>query len=314
MELKIFTTFRTIVRTGSFTKAARLLSYTPSTITFHIAQLEKLTGVPLFEKSGRRMILTKAGEELIPYVDEVLAAVKKVKSFQYGIATYQGTLTVGAPESLLCFRLPPLLKRLHGHAPRVDLRLRSLTSRDVVAALRDGQIDVGLAYTIQERDKENLAFRVFEECPVHFYTSVGAAVWCPNLCEREMEINEMPLITMPRPGEIRQLADDYLRQRGISFTNMIELRSTQTIINLVENDMGIALLPDHAARERMALGRLAAAQSDPMTVTSYYGVHRNKWRSPAMNLFLEILGEESGNQGGEELLHDEEDVDAADCR
>ena len=107
MELKIFTTFKTIVRTGSFTKAARLLSYTPSTITFHIAQMEKLTGVPLFEKSGRRMILTKAGEELIPYVDEVLAAVKKVKSFQYGIATYQGTLTVGAPESLLCFRLRP---------------------------------------------------------------------------------------------------------------------------------------------------------------------------------------------------------------
>ena len=140
MELKIFTTFRTIVRTGSFTKAARLLSYTPSTITFHIAQLEKLTGVPLFEKSGRRMILTKAGEELIPYVDEVLAAANKIKNFQYGIAAYQGTLTVGAPESLLCFRLPPLLKRLHAHAPRVDLRLRSLTSRDVVAALSDGQI------------------------------------------------------------------------------------------------------------------------------------------------------------------------------
>ena len=139
MELKIFTTFRTIVRTGSFTKAARLLSYTPSTITFHIAQLEKLTGVPLFEKSGRRMVLTKAGEALIPYVDEVLAAVKKVKRFQYGIAAYQGTLTVGAPESLLCFRLPPLLKRLHAHAPRVDLRLCSLTSRDVVAALGMGR-------------------------------------------------------------------------------------------------------------------------------------------------------------------------------
>ncbi|WP_302950666.1 LysR family transcriptional regulator [uncultured Selenomonas sp.] len=314
MELKIFTTFKTIVRTGSFTKAARLLSYTPSTITFHVAQLEKLVGVPLFEKSGRRMILTKAGEALIPYVDEVLAAVKKIKSFQYGIAAYQGTLTVGAPESLLCFRLPPLLQRLHAHAPRVDLRLRSLTSRDVVAALSEGQIDVGLAYTIQERDKESLAFWMFEENPVHFYTSVDAAVWCPNFREREMEINEMPLITMPHPGEIRQMADDYLRQRGISFTNMIELRSTQTIINLVENDMGIALLPDHAVRERMALGRLSAAQSDPMTVTSYYGVHRNKWRSPAMNLFLEILEEESGLSGGEALLRYGEDADAANRR
>ena len=116
MELKIFTTFKTIVRTGSFTKAARLLSYTPSTITFHVAQLEKLVGVPLFEKNGRHMILTKAGEALVPYVDEVLAAVKKIKSFQYGITAYQGTLTVGAPESLLCFRLPPLLQRLmHMH-------------------------------------------------------------------------------------------------------------------------------------------------------------------------------------------------------
>lgn len=149
---------------------------------------------------------------------------------------------------------------------------------------------------------------------MHFYTSVGTAVWCPNFREREMEINEMPLVTMPHPGEIRQMADDYLRKRAISFTNMIELRSTQTIINLVENDMGIALLPDHAVRERMALGRLAAAQSDSMTVTSYYGIHRNKWRSPAMNLFLEILGEESGNLDGEELLRNEEDVDAADCR
>ena len=265
MELKIFTTFKTIVRTGSFTKAARLLSYTPSTITFHIAQLEKLTGVPLFEKSGRRMILTKAGEELIPYVDEVLAAVKKVKSFQYGIAAYQGTLTVGAPESLLCFRLPPLLKRLHGHAPRVDLRLRSLTSRDVVAALRDGQIDVGLAYTIQERDKESLAFWMFEENPVHFYTLVDAAVWCPNFREREMEINEMPLITMPHPGEIRQMVDDYLRKQAISFTNMIELRSTQTIINLVENNMGgctTARLCSTTARRPRSVGCSAVGSDD----------------------------------------------------
>ena len=313
MELKIFTTFKTIVRTGSFTKAAHLLSYTPSTITFHVAQLEKLVGVPLFEKSGLHMILAKTGEALVPYVDEVLAAVKKIKSFQYGITAYQGTLTVGAPESLLCFRLPPLLQRLHAHAPHVDLRLRSLTSRDVVAALSEGQIDVGLAYTIQEKDKESLAFWMLEENSVHFYTSVDTAVWCPNFREREMEINEMPLVIMPRPGEIRQMVDDYLRKQSISFTNMIELRNIQTIINLVENNMGVAPLPDYAARQSVALGRLAVAKSAPMAVTSYYGIHRNKWRSPAMNLFLEIL-EENGHPGREELLRYEEDADAANRR
>ena len=51
-----------------------------------------------------------------------------------------------------------------------------------------------------------------------------------------------------------------------------------------------------------------------MIVTSYYGVHRNKWRSPAMNLFLEILEEESEFLGGEALLRYEEDADAVNRR
>ena len=294
MELKIFTTFRTIVRTGSFTKAARLLSYTPSTITFHVAQLEKLAGVPLFEKNGRRMVLTKAGEALVPYVDEVLAATKKIRNFQYGVAAYQGTLTIGAPESLLCFRLPPLLRILHAHAPRVDLRLRSLTSRDVVAALADGQLDIGFAYSVQGRDKESLTFWKLEEIPLHFYTSPRVAVWCPDFRARDMLIDEIPLVTMPHPGEVREVVDAYLRQQGISFANTIELRSTQTIINLIENDMGTALLPIFAVGERVAQGRLVWVSADPQGVTAFYGVHRRKWRSPVMNLFLDILAEERG--------------------
>ncbi|WP_037359074.1 LysR family transcriptional regulator [Selenomonas sp. oral taxon 892] len=294
MELKIFTTFETIVRTGSFTKAARILSYTPSTITFHIAQLEKLVGVPLFEKSGRRMILTKAGEALIPYVDEVLSAAKKIKNFQYDIASYQGTLSIGAPESLLCFRLPMLLKRLHAHAPRVDLRLRSLTSRDVVAALRDGQLDIGFAYSIQERDEDTLSLWRFEETPMHFYASMRTAPWCPDLSERGMVIDELPLVTMPHPGEVRQMVDDYLRRQAITFTNLIELRSTQTIINLIRNDMGVALLPDFSVDDLAERGLLRRVLADHLTLTAYYGVHKNKWRSPVMELFLEILAEECG--------------------
>ena len=75
MELKYLNTFRTIVETGSFTKAAEKLNYTQSAITFQIDQLEQELSAQLFEKVGRRMALTKAGELLIPYVDEVLGAV-----------------------------------------------------------------------------------------------------------------------------------------------------------------------------------------------------------------------------------------------
>ena len=60
MEFKYLHTFRTIIETGSFTKAAEKLNYTQSTITFQIGQLEQELSVKLFEKIGRKMVLTKA--------------------------------------------------------------------------------------------------------------------------------------------------------------------------------------------------------------------------------------------------------------
>ena len=68
MELKYLNTFKVIVEEGGFTKAAERLNYTQSTITFQIGQLEQELSAKLFERIGRRMVLTKAGERLIPYV------------------------------------------------------------------------------------------------------------------------------------------------------------------------------------------------------------------------------------------------------
>lgn len=76
MDLRYINTFHTIVEAGGFNKAAEKLCYTQSTITFHVSQLEKELGVQLFEKAGRHMVLTKAGQELVPYVENVLQSTK----------------------------------------------------------------------------------------------------------------------------------------------------------------------------------------------------------------------------------------------
>ena len=291
MEIKILHTFQTILRTGSFTGAARQLNYTPSTITFQVAQREAAAGVQIFEKSGRRMILTKAGEALIPYVEEVLAAAKKLRNFQYDSAEYQGTLSIGAPESLLCFRLPSLLKRFHQLAPHVDLRLRSITSRGVVAGLNDGQLDIGFAYRVPDKAESQLAFFPFEQSPAHFYASAAASARCPDLRDGNRVVRELPRISTPLPGGIRRLLDDYLRRKSITFTNTIEIRSTQTIINLIENDMGVALLPDFAVGDRVEQRKLSVIPAEKFRLDSFYGTHKNKWHSPAMHLFFDIIAE-----------------------
>lgn len=96
MDLRYLQTFKEIVREGSFSGAARKLSYTQSTITFHMDQLEKELDTMLFEKVGRRMVLTKAGEEFIPYVEEVLSALDKMKNFQSDLAECKRNASTGS--------------------------------------------------------------------------------------------------------------------------------------------------------------------------------------------------------------------------
>ena len=78
VELKNLRTFQTIVDQGSYQKAADCLGYTQSTVTIHIQQLEEELGIPLFERTGRRMVLTQVGEQALSQARELLAAADRL--------------------------------------------------------------------------------------------------------------------------------------------------------------------------------------------------------------------------------------------
>lgn len=99
------------------------------------------------------MILTKAGEQLVPYVEDVFQALGKMEGFQNEVSHYTGRLRIGAPESLLCFSLPQLLKVFQQKAPKTSLLLASMNSRSVAEALKEDKIDVGVLYTESMRMK-----------------------------------------------------------------------------------------------------------------------------------------------------------------
>ena len=110
MELKYLYTFYVIVEEGGFTRAAKRLNYTQSTITFQIGQLEQELSIQLFERIGRKMVLTKAGEGLVPYVEEVLNSVDRLRNFEEDLTSWKGDLRVGVGETILSYKLPPVLK------------------------------------------------------------------------------------------------------------------------------------------------------------------------------------------------------------
>ena len=94
-------------RRAASPRAAERLNYTQSTITFQMGQLEGELSAQLFEKVGRRMVLSQAGRRLLPYVDQVLDAVDQMRFFQEDLTQCRGEITIGVAETLLCYRLPP---------------------------------------------------------------------------------------------------------------------------------------------------------------------------------------------------------------
>ena len=146
MELKYLQTFKVILEEGSFSKAAEKLNYTQSTITFQIGQLEQELSTKLFEKIGRRMLPTKAGEQLYPYVQDVLSSVDRLRFFENDLNEFRGNLKLGIGETLLCYLMPSILKTFHQKASNTKLFLQSMNCYDIRDELLKGSLDLGIFY------------------------------------------------------------------------------------------------------------------------------------------------------------------------
>ncbi|MDO5541550.1 MAG: LysR family transcriptional regulator, partial [Eubacteriales bacterium] len=209
MELKYLYTFQTIVEEGSFSRAAEKLNYTQSTITFQIGQLEQELSAKLFEKIGRRMVLTKAGEQLIPYVSDVLNSVERMHCFESDLSAYQGAIHIGVGETLLCYKLPPALKEFCKRAPKARLFLHSMNCYDIRNELLKGTLDLGIFYEEVGGLGSNLAVHPLNRYPVILVASPDIKAQYPDFTTPNQQI-PVPFIINEPTCIFRQIFEQYL--------------------------------------------------------------------------------------------------------
>ena len=290
MELKYLNTFMTIVREGGFAKAAAKLNYAQSTITFQIGQLEQELSTVLFEKIGRKMVLTKAGEHLIPYVDEILQSVDKLRFFEDNLSECQGDLHIGIGETLLCYRFPSILKEFHKQAPKARLFLRSMNCYEIRNELLNGTLDLGIFYEDVGGFGSGLTTYPFGSYSMALVASPEIKKRCPDFITPDRVI-QVPFIINEPNCIFRQIFEQYLRENSIILDHTIELWSIPTIKNLVKSDVGVSFLPAFTVQKELEVGELEeipTAIADK-TITAVCAHHKNKWISPLMQLFLDLI-------------------------
>ena len=146
MELKHLRTFRAVVDQGRYQRAAESLGYTQSTVTTQIQQLEESLGVPLFEREGRRMVLTEMGRQALEQARELLSAADRLLEIGRANQRPAGILRVDMAETLLCYQMQGVIRTFRAEAPQVRLILRSRNCLQIAENVRLGNCDLGVGY------------------------------------------------------------------------------------------------------------------------------------------------------------------------
>jgi DNA-binding transcriptional LysR family regulator len=290
LDLRELKTFHAVATEKSFTRAANLLHYAQSSVTAQIHRLEEELGVPLFDRMGRRVELTLAGRQLQTYANRLLDMAEEAKRAVQNDGQPAGTLTVGAPETLLAYRLPGLLKRFQSQYPAIHL---SLTASESCAIGAGGIIlapNVDIAFTL---DVPLRASHLMVEClrsePVLLTVSPQHPLAGKKKVKAET-IRQHQVLLTDRACSYRALFERTLMGEGVPVGSSLEFLSVEAIKQCALATMGIAVLPEVVTMNELKRGTLVAVDwpKKPLLVYTQMFRHQDKWMSPVMSAFWNL--------------------------
>jgi DNA-binding transcriptional LysR family regulator len=297
MEVRQLEIFRALAEELNFTRTAERVHCVQSNVTGQIHSLEEELGTQLFERLSKRVALTEAGKRLLPYADKVLATLTDAKQALAHGSVPSGPLRVGAPESVLTYRLPRVLRKFRKQYPDVELIFRPYDDANLVEPLETGKLDVTIRMADEVANERLSSIRlrtervIFVAAPTH--PLVAKAKVAPE------DLRSQRLLLTEAGCAYRKKLDDFLALRGIRPKNMTEFNSVEAIKGCAALGMGIALLPVIAVATELRDERLSALRwSGPsMDILTQVIWHRDKWMSPALDVFIKMLQKELQERG-----------------
>lgn len=294
MNTKNLITFKKILETGSFQKAADALNYTQSTVTFQMKQLEEELSLQLFEKIGRRMELTQAGKDILPYIDTILSGVEQISNYGKSLSEITGTLKLAIPDSILIYNMQPFIQAFLHEAPRVRLMINSIPSGEINQSILNGTADIGI-----NCEKDSYPDSVIHKKLGHYTAMLVASPFVDSgLLDFVTPHQRKPVsLICNEPDGYYQIAmDRYLLEKDILLNPYMKVQSIEAVKRCVMNNLGIAVVPSYSICEELKNGSLKVipTEIDGIQYDSIYLYHKNKWMSPQMKLALALLKDTVG--------------------
>ncbi|MFC4487718.1 MULTISPECIES: LysR family transcriptional regulator [Tepidiphilus] len=287
--------FYTVVKAGSFTKAAERLFMTQPAVTFQIKQLEEHFNTRLLERGHGKLKLTPAGEIVFAYAEKMLSLDEELETRVAELTSeLSGLLCVGASTTLATWWMPRVIEEFKRAHPRVIPRLVVGTSQLTQQRVLERDLDLGF---IEIATKE----------PGLEQEEIGRdelwAIFAPNhpLAKgkgkpvRAEQLAKHPFIQRDPGNGIREIAEAFFAASGISPESLeiaAEIGTLQGVKHLAAAGIGVAIASRAALLEELRTGQLAAAPLDPPQYTPFELIlPKDRFRSRLIMTFADFARE-----------------------
>lgn len=288
MEFRQLQTFVTITHAESFSRAAELLGYSQSAVTVQIRLLEEELQVRLFDRMGKKTVLTAQGRQLLEYANRIIQEVNQAKSAIVQDTELSEPLHVGTLESLCFSKLPPLLGYFRSNYPKVPVKVTTATPKELIAMMEKNQLDL-IYFLDRPRYNNNWNKELEVREPIVFVTSPESPL-ASRKGLRLAEILEEPFFLTEKNENYRRELDQYLESRDRVITPFLEASNTEFIIQMIRRNRGVSFLPYFAVQESVRAGQLAVLDVTDFGVAMYRQIfyHKNKWKTREMGEFIRL--------------------------
>ena len=289
MEIRQLRAFVAIAELGTFTAGALRVHVTQAAISMQIRQLENELGAKLFIRAPRRVMLTEAGEQLLQRARQILrdhdAAIDEIAELA---GAERGRLRIGSASAMVTTDvLPKLLKEVRKHHAGAEITVASGTSEALVQQILAGELDVAfVSLPVEARgiNTERLSqdqlvavasprHKLAKQRTISAYTLAGEK-----------------LILGERGGNTRRLIDQFFAQAGVTLHVSMELSRQAAIRRMVEEDMGVGIVPLQSVSEAVDKGRLVRWWIEGAHINWELGIARltGGYESPIAQTFIKL--------------------------
>ena len=260
MEIRNLATFVRIAQLHNFSKAAEQLGYSQSAITMQIKQLEEELNVRLFERIGKHIRLTQAGDRLLPRAMEVLNAVRRAQTVSMGQGEISGPLRIGTAKSLLISVLPPVIVEFSRRYLKVEVSTCTGLVEELFCMVRQNDID--LLFFLDKRIDFPEWVKVSERKEEIFFVASAAS----PLADRKKipldELVEQPFLLTEHGISYRYAFEQMVAQNGLEVHPFLETGNTDIITRMLLHNMGVSFLPGYVVQDYLRSGQLVALDVD----------------------------------------------------